>query len=179
MGGAHRGRAADAERRGAISADHVGRGRRDFLQWAQTEPYALIPGSSPGLTGFYGSAGDNARLARFQQLLTFDSGVSLVQDSSAVMTQTLAQSRFGRGAEGPAALQTISRRRDSGRSCSKWRRSFRRGRRWACSGRFSSARWAVRYAHDQLATQQAFTRSSIRRCPRSTTRRWNWECRSR
>ncbi len=32
-----------------------------FCNGAQTEPYALIPGSSPGLTGYYGSAGDNAR----------------------------------------------------------------------------------------------------------------------
>jgi len=59
---------------------------------AQTQPYALIPGSSPGLTGYYGSTSANAGLAAFQQLLTFDSGISLVQDSSAVMSQSLAQS---------------------------------------------------------------------------------------
>ena len=38
-------------------------------------------------------ASDNARLVAFQQLLTFDSGISLVQDTSAVMTQTLARAR--------------------------------------------------------------------------------------
>src|SRR5580700_4568818 len=60
---------------------------------AQTQPYALIPGSSPGLTGYSsGSASANARLVGFQQLLTFDSGISLVQDTSAVMSQSLAQS---------------------------------------------------------------------------------------
>jgi uncharacterized protein (DUF1501 family) len=60
---------------------------------AQTQPYALIPGSSPGLTGYSsGSATANARLVAFQQLLTFDSGISLVQDTSAVMSQSLAQS---------------------------------------------------------------------------------------
>jgi uncharacterized protein (DUF1501 family) len=59
---------------------------------AQTQPYALIPGSSPGLSGYSGSAAANARLVAFQQLLTFDSGVSLVQDTSAVMSQSLAQS---------------------------------------------------------------------------------------
>ncbi len=59
---------------------------------AQTQPYALIPGSSPGLSGYSGSAAANARLVAFQQLLTFDSGISLVQDTSAVMSQSLAQS---------------------------------------------------------------------------------------
>jgi len=60
---------------------------------AQTQPYALIPGSSPGLTGYSsGSASANARLVGFQQLLTFDSGISLVQDTSGVMSQSLAQS---------------------------------------------------------------------------------------
>jgi uncharacterized protein (DUF1501 family) len=59
---------------------------------AQTQPYALIPGSSPGLSGYYGSTSANARLVAFQQLLTFDTGISLVQDTSAVMSQSLAQS---------------------------------------------------------------------------------------
>ena len=59
---------------------------------AQTQPYALIPGSTPGLSGYSASASANARLVAFQQLLTFDSGVSLVQDTSAVMSQSLAQS---------------------------------------------------------------------------------------
>ena len=59
------------------------------------------------MTGYYGSAGDNARLVSFQQLLTFDSGVSLVQDSSAVMSQSLAQSQILASAlKGLPALQT-------------------------------------------------------------------------
>ena len=61
---------------------------------AQTQPYAMIPGSSPGLSGFYGSAADNARLVSFQQLLTFDTGISLVQDTSAVMSQSIAESKI-------------------------------------------------------------------------------------
>jgi uncharacterized protein (DUF1501 family) len=65
---------------------------------AQTEPYALSPGSTPGLNGFYGSSAENARLLAFQQLLTFDTGVSLVQDASNVMTQTLTQSKVLAGA---------------------------------------------------------------------------------
>jgi len=74
---------------------------------AQTQPYAMIPGSSPGLNGFHGSASDNARLVAFQQLLTFDSGVSLVQDTSAVMSQSIAESKILAAAlNGLPALQT-------------------------------------------------------------------------
>ena len=74
---------------------------------AQTEPYALIPGSTPGLSGFHGSTADNARLVAFQQLLTFDSGISLVQDTSAVMSQTIAESQIlGAALNGLPALQT-------------------------------------------------------------------------
>lgn len=75
---------------------------------AQTQPYALIPGSTPGLSGFYGGTADNARLVAFQSLLTFDTGISLVQDTSAVMTQTLAESQIlGAALKGQAALQTV------------------------------------------------------------------------
>jgi uncharacterized protein (DUF1501 family) len=74
---------------------------------AQTEPYALIPGSTPGLGGFFGSAADNARLVAFQQLLTFDTGISLVQDTSAVMSQTITESQIlGAALKGLPALQT-------------------------------------------------------------------------
>jgi uncharacterized protein (DUF1501 family) len=73
----------------------------------QTEPYALIPGSTPGLTGYNGNAADNARLVAFQQLLTFDSGISLVQDTSAIMSQSLAESQvLGAALKGLPALQT-------------------------------------------------------------------------
>jgi uncharacterized protein (DUF1501 family) len=74
---------------------------------AQTEPYALIPGSTPGLQGYGSSASSAARLVAFQQLLTFDSGISLVQDTSAVMSQTITESQvLGAALKGSAALQT-------------------------------------------------------------------------
>jgi uncharacterized protein (DUF1501 family) len=74
---------------------------------AQTQPYAMIPGSSPGLKGFHGSAADNARLVAFQQLLTFDTGVSLVQDTSAVMSQSVAETKILAAAlNGLPSLQT-------------------------------------------------------------------------
>ena len=58
----------------------------------QTQPYALRPGTTPALSGYNGTAAENARLVVFQQLLTLNSGLSLVQDTSSVMTQSLAQS---------------------------------------------------------------------------------------
>ena len=60
----------------------------------QTHLYALSPGSTPGLRGFGTSAASNARMVSFQQLLTMDSGISLVQDTSAVMNQSLEQSKI-------------------------------------------------------------------------------------
>ncbi len=59
---------------------------------AQTEPYALSPGTIPGLSGYNGSASANARLVSFQQLLTLNSGVSLVQDTDSNMNYSLEQS---------------------------------------------------------------------------------------
>ncbi len=74
---------------------------------AQTQPYALNPGSTPGLSGYYSSTAENARFVALQQLLTFDSGLSLVQDTSAVMTQSLAESKILSSAlSGLPALQT-------------------------------------------------------------------------
>jgi uncharacterized protein (DUF1501 family) len=74
---------------------------------AQTEPYALIPGSTPGLQGYGSSPSSNARLVAFQQLLTFDTGISLVQDTSAVMSQTITESQIlGAALKGLPALQT-------------------------------------------------------------------------
>ena len=78
-----------------------------FTTGAQTQPYALIPGNSPGLTGFDTSAPAAARLAAFQQLLTFDTGISLVQSTSAIASQSLKESQILAGAlSGVTALQT-------------------------------------------------------------------------
>jgi uncharacterized protein (DUF1501 family) len=63
-----------------------------LLTGQETQPYALSPGVTPTLSGYDGSAGANARLLSFQQLLTVDSGLALVQGASSVMTQFLGQS---------------------------------------------------------------------------------------
>jgi uncharacterized protein (DUF1501 family) len=67
----------------------------------------VVPRRVAGLNGYYGSASQDARLPAFQQLLTFDTGLLLVQDASAVMTQTFTQSAVLAAAlKGLPAVQT-------------------------------------------------------------------------
>jgi uncharacterized protein (DUF1501 family) len=69
-----------------------------FCTGQQTSPYAIIPGTTPGLTGFDGSASATARLQALQQLLTFDTGVSLIQSASSITSNSLADSKILSGA---------------------------------------------------------------------------------
>lgn len=58
-----------------------------------TRPFAMVPNSTPGLQGYTPpSQQSDARLLSLQELLTFDSGVSLVQAASAVTDAALRQS---------------------------------------------------------------------------------------
>ena len=56
-----------------------------------TRPFTMSPGSAPGLQGFDSSAAGQARFLATQQLLTLDTGISLVQASSAVTNQSVQQ----------------------------------------------------------------------------------------
>jgi uncharacterized protein (DUF1501 family) len=69
-----------------------------FTTGQTTRPYAMIPGSTPGLSG-YGASG--AGLTALQQLLTFDTGVSLIQAASTVMSNSLTDSKILSGALTP------------------------------------------------------------------------------
>jgi uncharacterized protein (DUF1501 family) len=60
----------------------------------QTNPYVLIPGTTPGLSGFDSSAPAQARLQALQQLLTFDTGVSLIQQASSITSNSLTDSKI-------------------------------------------------------------------------------------
>lgn len=77
-----------------------------FNTGEQTRPFALAPGTVPGLGGFDGSAMSNARLLSFQELLTFDSGVALVHSTSSITGAALAQSAILSDALAGAAVQT-------------------------------------------------------------------------
>jgi uncharacterized protein (DUF1501 family) len=65
-----------------------------FCTGQQTQPYAIIPGTTPGLSGFDSSASASARLQALQQLLTFDTGVSLVQAASSITSNSLTDSKI-------------------------------------------------------------------------------------
>lgn len=76
-----------------------------FTTGQTTKPYAIIPGTTPGLAG-YGSSGTG--LETLQQLLTFDTGVSLIQATSSIMSNSLADSKILSGALNPApTLSTV------------------------------------------------------------------------
>jgi uncharacterized protein (DUF1501 family) len=63
----------------------------------------MSPGSTPGLQGFDSSATGQARFLATQQLLTLDTGISLVQATSAVTNQSVQQ-----GAILSSALKAIA-----------------------------------------------------------------------
>ena len=75
-----------------------------FCTGQQTQPYAIIPGTNfgsvatAGLSGFDSSAASSARLAALQQLLTFDTGISLIQPASSITSNSLADSKTLAGA---------------------------------------------------------------------------------
>lgn len=68
-------------------------GQSVFCQGITTQP--LASSGSPGqlLEGFSGSASSNNRFAALQNLLTFDTGISLIQSASSVTTGALQQGR--------------------------------------------------------------------------------------
>jgi uncharacterized protein (DUF1501 family) len=55
-----------------------------FCTGITTRPFSMDPGQPPGLQGFDSSAASQARYAATQQLLTFDSGLSMVQAANSV-----------------------------------------------------------------------------------------------
>jgi uncharacterized protein (DUF1501 family) len=66
-------------------------GSNIFATGNTTRPFTMSPGSTPGLAGIDSSAAAQARFLGVQQLLTLDSGVSLVQSASAVTNQSIQQ----------------------------------------------------------------------------------------
>jgi uncharacterized protein (DUF1501 family) len=60
-----------------------------FCTGISSRPFAMNPGQTPGLQGFDTSAASQARFAATQQLLTFDSGLSMVQAANAVTGQAV------------------------------------------------------------------------------------------
>jgi len=77
-----------------------------FNTGQETHPFALVPGTTPGLQGFDSSAAANARLVALQEMLTFDTGINLVQATSSVTGRALQQSATLSAALQGQTLQT-------------------------------------------------------------------------
>ncbi len=83
-------------------------GNAIFCTGDTTRPFTMSPGSTPGLSGFSTSAASQARFLATQQLLTFDTGISLVQAASAVTGQAIQEGLVLAAAlENIPAIQTV------------------------------------------------------------------------
>ena len=69
-------------------------GQTIFCTGNQAQPFTMSPGAPPGLYDLGDTSPQGqARYAAFQQILTFDSGVALVQPASSTTVTALAQSQ--------------------------------------------------------------------------------------
>jgi len=64
-------------------------GNAIFCTGITSQPFTMNPGQAPGLQGFDSSAASQARYAATQQLLTFDSGLNMVQAANTVTGQAV------------------------------------------------------------------------------------------
>ena len=64
-------------------------GNAIFCTGITSQPFTMNPGQAPGLQGFDSSAAAQARYAATQQLLTFDSGLNMVQAANSVTGQAV------------------------------------------------------------------------------------------
>jgi len=74
----------------------------------QSEPATIVPGAPLGLQGFNSAAASQARLGAMQELLTLDSGATLIQQASATMQQGIANDAvLAKALAGAPALTTV------------------------------------------------------------------------
>lgn len=83
-------------------------GNSIFTTGDVTRPFTMSPGSTPGAHGFDSSAASQARFLATQQLLTLDTGISLVQAASTVTGQSIQQGALLANAlKNIPAIQTV------------------------------------------------------------------------
>jgi len=83
-------------------------GNSIFTTGDVTRPFTMNPGSTPGAQGFDSSAASQARFLATQQLLTLDTGISLVQAASTVTGQSIQQGALLANAlKNIPAIQTV------------------------------------------------------------------------
>jgi len=73
-----------------------------------SRPFTMSPGSTPGVQGIDSSASGQARFQSMQELLTFDTGISMVQAASTVTGQSVGQGALLSNAlKNIPAIQTV------------------------------------------------------------------------
>jgi uncharacterized protein (DUF1501 family) len=83
-------------------------GNSIFGTGVTSRPFTMSPGSTPGVSGLGSSAAQQAKFLALQQLLTLDTGISLVQATSAVTGQSIQQGQtLASALQSAAPLQTV------------------------------------------------------------------------
>jgi uncharacterized protein (DUF1501 family) len=79
-----------------------------FCTGDTTRPFTMSPGVTPGVDGFDSSAAGQARFQAVQQLLTLDTGITMVQATSATTTQGIQEGIVVANAlKGISPIQTV------------------------------------------------------------------------
>jgi uncharacterized protein (DUF1501 family) len=79
-----------------------------FCTGDSTRPFTLSPGVTPGLTGFDSSVSSQARFQAVQQLLTLDTGITMVQATSSTTNQAIQEGLIVANAlKGISPIQTV------------------------------------------------------------------------
>jgi uncharacterized protein (DUF1501 family) len=79
-----------------------------FCTGDTTRPFTLSPGNTPGLQGFDSSAAAQARFQAVQQLLTLDTGITMVQATSSTTSQGIQEGIVVANAlKGISPIQTV------------------------------------------------------------------------
>ena len=74
-------------------------GEAIFCTGSQTQPFDMTPGATPGLVDLSDTSPQGqARLAAFQQILTLDKGIALVQPATDITVRAIAQGQVLAGA---------------------------------------------------------------------------------
>ncbi len=83
-------------------------GRALMGQGEQTQPGSVVPGQDLGLAGYDDSAASAARLRSLQEILTFDTGMSLVHAANAKLRQGIDDdATLNKATSGAAPIETV------------------------------------------------------------------------
>ena len=145
-----------------------------FCNGSASTPVSVSPGNLGGAQCSEGTTECGAQLATAQALLSFDSGLTLVQADNSITTNAYSYAKtLSAAVQSVSPLKTVFPPATRWlRSCSRSPRLSRCGRRWVFRGRFSSA--------ESGTSTRIPTNSPCRaRCWPASARRWRHSMRRR